>query len=618
MYLNKLYMSAILVREINNYRMGIRGLIQIIKANQGGCSELTCIEGKLIVDGYSILHELYGRLQLEWASGGCYTDQHTAVVEYFQGLVNDGVSPIVVVDGGGAETYINDTIDRRNNDINDLPGELRKQHENSDTKEYNSHHLPLLARKLYITSLKQIDQVQVLVSEGKAHATIVKLANYYKCPVLTNNSNYCVSGITEGVILFRKFESAKECRIVKQTKIVNCLNLPDPDLIYAIVAIQGDNNGNSVEKLIHGGIKADIYEKCEGQTFNNEIYYIVHFLQHHNIATFSQFKEDITKIFRPINMRQKLINNCRNAEEIYKVPATVPQRSVEFFQENTELHFPSNIPVPTIIAQYRTGDYPVIIWDAIFTGKCALDADVGDPELSPIPSLGCSIRQIMYGLASPYMNRTTRRCIEEYYRSKYKKDGEKPWGYVPYKVESLWKYEHLSGNLIFELDDAKRKTEARRIMYEVLKIPEESFALLEGGDFCTPTLAILTTYFWMNPSFAVAERCCPSQQLLKSLVLNFFMSSELADKNNDVLYNTRLRTYHNLLEWQSLYMDICGLNSMLLHPFPEIPPTNVLDSEFVLGLALSPNMDTINAFRDELTQEKLECYDQVMQMIVNN
>ena len=39
------------------------------------------IRGKLLVDGYSILHELYDKCKLEWASGGCYADQHKAIVD---------------------------------------------------------------------------------------------------------------------------------------------------------------------------------------------------------------------------------------------------------------------------------------------------------------------------------------------------------------------------------------------------------------------------------------------------------------------------------------------------------------------------------------------------------
>ena len=48
-----------------------------------------------------------------------------------------------------------------------------------------------------------------------------------------------------------------------------------------------------------------------------------------------------------------------------------------------------------------------------------------------------------------------------------------------------------------------------------------------------------------------------------------------------------IKVYHALLEWQSLYHDVCGLNSMLLSPFLELPPSSILDGSFVIETALN-------------------------------
>jgi len=180
--------------------MGIRGLHRLGGKHRDQLySPAAAIRGKLVVDGYSVLHDLYPMFKLEWATGGHYARQAEATWEYYRRLVKAGVEPLVVLDGGGTESNVADTIHRRDRDINTLSGEVRKQLESAGNEEYASHHLPLLSRMVYLSSLKLVEGVTVVVADGKALSMAVQLANSHKCPVLTNNSNYCVSGVDEGV-----------------------------------------------------------------------------------------------------------------------------------------------------------------------------------------------------------------------------------------------------------------------------------------------------------------------------------------------------------------------------------------------------------------------------------
>ena len=575
------------------------------------CTPTTPIKGKLIVDGYSILHEFYANFKLEWASGGCYGDQHRKTLDYFEALVKQGVEPIVVIDGGGTATYVADTIHRRCRDINDLPGDLRKQYENSDCKEYVTHHLPLLSRKVYIASLKQVHNVQVLIADGASHVNIVQLANYYTCPVLTNNSNYCVSGIEAGVVFFRNFNTA-ECTapIVKQKELIRFLNFEDPELILAVVAIMGDGCETSIPYLYHGGIMADIERLCSDKTTGRRLLNVVDFLRAHDIRSFHDFKLRIMNFF-PNKQRQQLIENCRNAKEIYGTLSDTV--SVEVLKENSKLRCSGSDQLPiNIVRSYRIGNYPVVVVNAICVGKCTLDADVGDPQLPPVPQLGQPIRQVMYGLATPLMSRTIRRCVVEYYRSDKQGDGKKPWEYAPVDVEPVWKYHELSCDVIFELDESQRTETAKMAMCQTLRAPECYLTLFNGDHDNTFILAILTTRYWAHP--INEERFCPTHQLVKALVLNFFIGCESYTKQDQ--NSMWFKVYHSLLEWQSLYQDVCGLNSMLLYPFSELPPTNTLDSEFVIELALS-SPDIVITYQKKLTQERQELYDKIIQAIAN-
>ena len=65
-----------------------------------------------------------------------------------------------------------------------------------------------------------------------------------------------------------------------------------------------------------------------------------------------------------------------------------------------------------------------------------------------------------------------------------------------------------------------------------------------------------------------------------------------------------IKVYHAILEWQSLYHDVCSLNSMLCSPFLKLPPTNILNAPFVMELALNPCPGLILTCQARLSQEK--------------
>ena len=201
-------------------KMGIKGLLELINENKDSvCTKAVSLKGKLIIDGNGVLHQLYVTHELEWTSGGCYDDQHKVIVDFFTALTSSGVQPVVIMGEGVSETNLVHTVNRRNQSIQDMPEELKMCHLDVNHPKFIPHHLPLLAREVFATSLKGID-VPVYVADGQAHNTAVSLANHYKCPVLTNNTNYCVSGIAGGVIILDHLNITNcKATIYKQTML---------------------------------------------------------------------------------------------------------------------------------------------------------------------------------------------------------------------------------------------------------------------------------------------------------------------------------------------------------------------------------------------------------------
>ena len=378
---------------------------------------------------------------MKWGGHECYADQHKATKEFFEALTNAGVEPVVVLVGGGSKTHLHQTIHRRNRAINALPEELEQYHmDHGNSVCMSQHHLSQLARHVYKCSLEELD-IALYVADGKAHNTIVSLANHYCCPVLTNSTNYCVSGIDGGVIIVKHLDIiACKATVYKQTDLVHFLQLCNPDLIFAIVAILGDGSETSLPYLYHGRIKGAILSRSKYSSGElqgkSRVFDVVDFLRDRNIKSFHEFQRRL-KSLNFGGQCQALAQNCQTAHEVYNKSACI--LSIDILKTTTTIKSSGvgSLPQP-ILQRYRVGDCPVIIINAIALGECTLDQIVGDPEQSPVHMLGLPIRQVMYGLVSSLMSRRLRRCITEYYRSE-----SPPLEYKPHSVQISDKYKEF-------------------------------------------------------------------------------------------------------------------------------------------------------------------------------
>ena len=573
--------------------MGIKKLDKFITDNQRQlCTPAAPIRGKLIVDGCSVLREFYSKFKNEWAFGGYYADLLKVTTKFYEALVVAGVEPIVIVNGEGTNSYIDNVIRTRKAEIND----------------HTSNNLPILSKHVYVSSLKQLG-VQVCVADGNALPTVVQLANSYHCPVLTNSTNYCVSGVDEGVIFIknlkfklgplnfvesitndRRFDTCS-APIFKQSVLVSFLHLPDPELIFAIVAIVGD-----------GWDSAPIPSLYQGIQLNGSSWYssIMGFFRAFNIRSFQNFKDRIeTFPFSPEQHKQ-LTKNCDTASTVYTIPKS--DLNIETLKSTSTLQCSFN---RHILRQYREGDYPDIVISAACMRKSLLSPEVGDPRQDPAPQIGRDIRSVMYGLAKPLMSDSPRECIEEYQSNT---TSEELWDYEPVEVQPELKYEQLSADRIYEIDKEQTKEKAKEVICDVLGVPVDilrEFSLDERY-----LLGIITTHCWAQHLFRPRHLVDPNQ-LIKALVLNFLFCPEKEDVDWDS-QSECVEVYHALLEWQDLYLGVCGLNAMLLSPFLELPLSNILHGLFVKKLALMSDAD-IARYRERLTStEKRDLYDKII------
>ena len=597
------------VGEVYSKDMGIQKLGTFITGNQGQlCTPAAPIRGKLIVDGWSIIYEFYSKFEKEWAFGGCFAELQKVTTRFYEALVVAGVEPIVIVNGARTDSHIEDVIRHRKEEIDVI------RTGKAEINDRTSPNLPILSKHVYVSSLKQIEGVQVCIADGNAFPTVVQLANSYHCPVLTNSTKYCVSGVDEGVIFIKNLKfrpgpfnfvefitndlTCDTCSapIFKQSKLVNFLNLPDPELIFAIVAIVGDS-ANSIPSLCHD--MQNLYRI----SMNSRYMYsnIVDFFRARKIRSFQNFKDRIETFQVSNSLREGLTENCRTASEVYRIPKR--DLNIETLKRTSTLKCSRSCESFNrhILRKYREGDYPEIVISAVCMRKCLMSPEVGDWHQPPVPQFGRDVRRLMYGLAKPLMS---GESIEEYQPCTLRS----PWDYVLVEVQPNLKYEHLSVDRIYERDREQTKEEAKEVICDVLGVPVDilqEFSLDERY-----LLGIITTHCWAQHLFRSRHLVDPNQ-LIKALVLNFLFCPEKEDVGKDS-QSECVEVYHALLEWQDLYLGVCGLNAMLLSPFLELPLSNILHGLFVKKLALMSDAD-IARYRERLTStEKRDLYDKII------
>lgn len=595
--------------------MGIKELLKLISENEKElCTNPRFIRGDVIVDGYGLLHDLYVENNLDWANGGCYAEQHRVTLDYFEALVKGGVKPIVVVDGGGCEKQHKDTVYRRQGDISKIPDQLAEQHNDVQT----SHLLPVMAREIFVASLRE-KSIDVYVADGKATRTIVCLANYYHCPILTNSTNYCVCGVAGGVILFKHFDHGTcEAIIYEQARFVKFCRLANPDLVYAIVAIMGDGSDTSVPYFYHGHIKRTIEAHMIGIVLYRRyrIRNIADFLRIKQFASFQAFKDGLEVFELHGKKLEDFSENCLKAERTYNY-SSINTFSIEDLKVSTTLKCskPKDLPIPVLQA-YRNGSLPFLAINAMTIGKCVLEQVVGDLEQPPTPMLGRPVRQLIYGLVSGLMNQEGRERILEFNRS-----CTGSLKYEPHEVVPHCEHNELAITNIYTLDEDIRKPLAVQAICEVLQCPEDIVCKLGGDSDKSFTLVTLVTRHWAQ--YLIEKEPVPNpSQLIEALVVNFFFNLSHPDahqqpaiaesKYSDPYW---IKIYHVLLEWQNLYYSACSLNSLLCEPLEVRSPSFLFDGPLVFFLALHSSPGVIDTYVAKLEPEKKEQYKKVLDLV---
>ncbi|XP_071092445.1 single-strand DNA endonuclease ASTE1-like [Haliotis cracherodii] len=175
--------------------MGIRGFTSFVDSNNNRLLQdhnLHCT--RVVIDGNNFYHFLYQYLHVKHHYGGDYDVFYKKVKEIFQMFEECDIKPFIVFDGGyeADGKKLKTTLTRAKNRIH-LAGFI--------SHGGRGRILPILAYETFKTVLVDMG-VPYIVCDFEADSQIVKLANHWHCPVMSNDSDFFVFDLRGGFILF--------------------------------------------------------------------------------------------------------------------------------------------------------------------------------------------------------------------------------------------------------------------------------------------------------------------------------------------------------------------------------------------------------------------------------
>ena len=477
--------------------MGVKGFLKVIDNNRSTiCGPIVSICGQLVIDGVNLLHWLYQEHHLDWANGGYYAKLREVVVEFFANLQSAGVRPIVVMDGAGIESHVEDVVYRRNRTIGDIPEHIQKVH-TSQGRDETRHFLPVLSRDTFVHAVKEVSGVSLICADGKANTTVVRLANHYGCPVLANDTNYCVFDVRCGVIFYKYLtlgDGVCKAFVFDRNRFFQAhFKLSDLSLVFAMVAILGDGGDKSVPALYYKG--SPLQRMINSQPgvkgdLRNWPASVAQFLQ--RFGTMEHFRREISTFRIDPNIKSQLSENCFRAERFYSISSTT---SCEGLQDTTTIKcsYPSDVPSP-LVRLFRSGDLPNFMMDVIAVGKTCLCQQPGDPKQAPVMAIGCPIRVAAYGFASGLMNRRqSPLMITEYYRNSDSAHGQLL--YTAHQINPVCNVRELMITNIAQLDEMTRVSLAKQAICDIFGVSLEVISTFDSDEDRSWMLAVAITHF---------------------------------------------------------------------------------------------------------------------------
>ncbi|XP_037119217.1 protein asteroid homolog 1 [Syngnathus acus] len=177
--------------------MGVHGLTTFVEGNRHFLFDVKLRDSRLVIDGSSLYFNLYLKHGLDRQHGGEYDAFASLVLEFVSALRACNIEPYVILDGG---------IDPSNKKYHTLQQRLLSKIKEAENLSYgrNGSVLPILTKQVFIEVLNQ-NKVPLVQSLAEADWDIACLAHQWKCPVLSNDSDFFIFDLPGGYMPWQFF-----------------------------------------------------------------------------------------------------------------------------------------------------------------------------------------------------------------------------------------------------------------------------------------------------------------------------------------------------------------------------------------------------------------------------
>ncbi|GFY56313.1 protein asteroid homolog 1 [Trichonephila inaurata madagascariensis] len=174
--------------------MGIRGLSTFFSNNPKLSKSYKLHDTSVIIDGNNLIHTLYLSRNIDCMYGGDYYKYAAAIKKYFSSYLDCNIKPIIIFDGGydGRNRKFELKLLRSKTRLT-ITQHIAKYGKCSGTV------LPISAPEIFRNVLSEMG-IPFAQCEFEADEQVTALANYYECPVLSNDSDFYIFDVHKGFI----------------------------------------------------------------------------------------------------------------------------------------------------------------------------------------------------------------------------------------------------------------------------------------------------------------------------------------------------------------------------------------------------------------------------------
>ncbi|XP_034553665.1 protein asteroid homolog 1 [Notolabrus celidotus] len=527
--------------------MGVQGLMSLIKDKDPKVYlDLKFRQSQLVIDGQNLTYLLYFRSGLDRIHGGEYAAFEELVERFIKTLRDCGVSPYMVLDGGADVTLKKDeTQGLRVKQRIEMAHRAAAENKQEDV-------LPEMAKLVFKQTLARL-KVPVAQCYGDADRETAALAKELKCPVLSNDSDFFIFDLPDGMLPTSHFQweavrgtgsqSFIPCKLYRYSSFCKVFKV-QPTLLPAFAILAG-NDYVKLERMetpinwiqFAQGVKGTAPHRLLGL-----LCWLRPFLQPEAAFEAALGLMGGMSMERQVEVKEYL---NRGMEE-YQLP---PDSLKRFFVHGVTPPFPETtcrvpdwILLPLMRAQL-TSDF----LEVLQLHRFPLSTPVGRADMPSANLTSRPIRQVMYRLL---LGGGEELRVQEMDREGFELKS------FPVQPAAGGVAQKLQLDSLDQVEPSVRL----QVLLETLGVPEDSLRELQ------PHLRLLVavTCFWLQRA-----EPAPDGMLLKALLLGVSHRDSLRQRPASEKPKLDVHVSHAFNQWQSCLKRGVQLNQLLGLPLPE-------------------------------------------------